>query len=59
MLTKLNKWILKNTGHNLEEIGSFNDFAVFMHRPMDAASLGACRMLFGILTNQFGRLIYK
>lgn len=42
------KIIFKFTGHNMEKCRSYEDFVRFMCRPVDAASLGVCRMLFGM-----------
>ena len=35
------------TGHDIQDISSFDDFTNFMRTEVDAASLGICRMLFG------------
>lgn len=40
--------LLENfTGHQLDKIKNFNDFVEFMYVPVDAASIGVGRMLFG------------
>lgn len=44
---KIKKFFSNFTGHDMQNISSFDDFTNFMWTEVDAASLGICRMLFG------------
>lgn len=44
---KIKKLFSIFTGHDMQNISSFDDFTNFMWTEVDAASLGICRMLFG------------
>ncbi|KAL7047289.1 hypothetical protein ACKWTF_002860 [Chironomus riparius] len=46
---KIKKLFNNFTGHDIRDISSFDDFTNFMWTEVDAASLGICRMLFGIM----------